>query len=492
MKIRIADGADERLALSIAMAALLNAFAYTLVVANPLVQSDVWRMLDGFLGRFVDGGFRWADVFVEPHASDTNLPLYKLFLFFNVRWFALDLRIEAVLALLAGAVSVWLMAWYPARRDTGPLARGWIWLLAIVAMSWLSLNASANYAWPLALSWHVPVLVSIAYFCVVRSSTWQVAAAATLLLGILLDEFAYAAVLAAFAAFALCPNRPWRHVIALAAAAAVGVAVSRIFYGVWEWTAPAPLGGADAAVQMTRSAAGIATAAAWKALAFPLTDSVVHVDNLAPLFGRWAGVLRWTIALALLMAHAWFWGTITRISREGNGDRAAYLASAVMLLGYAMVAGIVLQRVPEYGFDYLHQPRYVLFYQLNLAALAILVYRQTFLAEVIPMHRRSILPALAVAVLALQLCLSALAWNRAREATVYYERIAANIAKVAAAPQVEHACEATVRVCTFPAEQRQRIMHRLVQQRLNLFSPRFQALHRLYPRGPAYEGAPAR
>lgn len=464
----------------VALLALLNAFAYTLVVANPLVQSDLWRMLDGFLGRFIDQGFRWADVFVEPYPSDTNLPLFKLFLFFNVRWFALDLRIEAVLAVLVAALGVWMLVWFAGRTKEGHAVEK-AWLLAVLALVWLSLNASATYAWPLALSWHVPVTLSIAYFCMAMRASLPLLVAVTALLGILLDEFAYPVVLAACIARMLAGGEDKRRLVAVALSIALGLLASRVFYGVWEWAAASPPGGADAAVEMSRSLTGLLSLRAWKAVAFPLTDSMVHVDNLGELFGHGAGSFRWMIAIALIMAHGWFWLTICKLARRRQGDNASYLATATMLLGYAMVAGVLLQRVPQLGFDYLHQPRYVLFYQINLLALAILAFRRVLVPTRLGSARRILLPALGIALLCLQLGLSALAWSRARESGGYYEKIAAEIGRVAADPGREHACEAIVRVCAFPVDQRRRIMARLTRQQLNLFSPRFQRLHRLEP-----------
>ena len=37
-------------------ACIANAFAYALLAANPLIQSDIWRYLDGFLGTYIERG----------------------------------------------------------------------------------------------------------------------------------------------------------------------------------------------------------------------------------------------------------------------------------------------------------------------------------------------------------------------------------------------------------------------------------------------------
>lgn len=486
------------LSIAVACASILNAYSYTLVIANPLVQSDVWRFLDGFLGRFIDHGFSWQDVFVEPDPSDTNFPIYKSFLMFNTRWFGLDLRLEAVMAVLAAIACVLLLARTAAARPFAAWRTRECALLAALSLAMLSLNSPNLYAWPLALAWYVPVLLACAYFGAAHAARWRLAAAATFALGVLLDEFAYPVVAATLLAWAALRWRDWRALRLPAAAIVAGLAASRIFYGAWDATAPPELLAAAGDPVLARSWGAFLSADAWKAVVLPLSDSLVHQDNLVPVFGTHAQAARWTLALGLVAAHVWFWWRTWRIARSGDsmrkvagaadGDRAAWLAVAMMLFFYAMVAAVVLQRVPEHGFDYLDQPRYVLFYQLNLVALALLLYSHgngngdTDAAVAAPQRTQRIAAPIALAlIVALQVVLSAQAWAQAKYVSAYLQHAARDMGRLAEDPSAQIQCLPIVRACDFPADKRRRVMARLVGYRLNLFSPNFQAMHRLYP-----------
>lgn len=473
------------MAIAIVCACIVNAYSYTLVVANPLVQSDVWRLLDGFLGRFIDYGFSWQDVFVEPAASNTNFPLYKLFLLFNTRYFAMDLRLEAVLAILAGIGCMLLLARMASARPWTAWRARECWLLAALALAMLSLNSPNLYAWPLALSWYVPILLACAYFGTVHQVQWPMAAAATFVLGVLLDEFAYPVVAAALLAWGMLRWRDWRPIRISAAGILVGLLGSRMFYALWDATATQAIRAAAGDPVLQRSFGAFLSPELWKAAIVPLSNSLVHADNLGPVFGAYAQLARWTLALGLLVAHGWFWWQVARIARRGDGDLAAYLAVAIMLFFYAMVAGVVLQRVPEHGFDYLDQPRYVLFYQLNLVGLALLAYSCRCGASADPSMRtrltHAVLPACLVLGLVLQACLSAHAWAQAKYISLYLQEAARDMGRIAANPDAQITCLPIVRVCDFTVEKRRRIMARLLDNRLNLFSSDFQAMYRMYP-----------
>jgi hypothetical protein len=125
-----------------------------------------------------------------------------------------------------------------------------------------------------------------------------------------------------------------------------------------------------------------------------------------------------------------------------------------------------------------------MYYQLNLVALVIVAYRELRDRPARPRVRSVLAPAAMVVLLAfagLQFRLGTFAWEHAKYLSNYVAGAALALGKLAADPAQTLQCADILTVCEFPVEQRRRIMARLVQHRLNLFSPEFQAFHRLYP-----------
>jgi hypothetical protein len=460
----------------------LNAFAYSLVVAIPLPQSDAWRFLDTFLGDFIDHGFSWRQLFSQTLSSDTNLPLYKLFLFFHTRYFGMDFRLEGVLGIVCAALMLAMLV----RVAAGPVRewRGMEAALALaVAMATFSLNSTNIYTWPLATQWYLTLLVAVIYMWVARTAFHRPIASflAAFLLGVLLDEVAYPVAIAALSAEVLAAQwrdpRPFlRHALPILG----GVTLSRVFYAICAHLIVGATGWPD---RLGPSWTPLLSPEIWKAAIYPLADSVVHVGNVPLLTGQPMPWLQPLLGIVLLAMHGWFWWRVTRRLRAGR-DVPAGMAATLMLFCYALILGVVVQRVSTFGFDYLHQPRYVMYYQLHLVALAIVAYRELRDLAVGTAMRSALAAAAVVLLLAfagLQFRLGTFAWEHAKYLSKYVEGAALSLGKLAADPDQTLQCADILTVCDFPVEQRRRIMGRLVQHRLNLFSPEFQAFHRLYP-----------
>lgn len=475
------------LAWVVAVAAIVNAYTYSVTGAIPIIQSDAWRFLDGFLGRFLEQGFQFADLFRQENAADTNLPLHKLFLFFHTRYFGMDFSLEGVFGVLSGIVFVLLLG----RVAAGPV-RQWgaleAWLIALLALSQLSLNSTNLYSWPLATMWFMPLAIAAMFIIYsARTNTGAVGpVVAGLLLGVLLDEVAYPIFVAT--AIALVVVR--RSIVAadvrrVVAWSAVGIALSRLIYWYFNRGTP-PVTGAP-----PLSAAAFFSSEAWKAAVIPLSDSVVHDGTLQMLFGTRSGTVGGLIALVLGFAHVAFWMLVfgRRRAEDAGGARLTVLAVAMMLVCYALVAGIVLQRVPAFGFDYLHQPRYVMFYQVQLAALVLVGYREVRHRPGWHRAGRVAFLALGLAYAFLQWKLSVIAWGQEKYVSSYLEGTARAMGRLAADPYATIECPDIMTVCQYPPAKRAELIGRLQRYRMNIFSPDFQAFHRLHPEAPAETSA---
>lgn len=474
--------------LLVALAVIVNAYSYTMITAIPLIQSDAWIFLDGFLGKFIREGFSFGQLFAQADAANVNLPLQKAILFFHTRYFGMDFRVEGLFGTASGIALVLVLARAAAARSIRTWSVPEAWLLAALALSLLSLNSTNLYTWPLAGLWFLPILVAAGYMWVAFSFPRALAAliGASFLLGVLLDEVAYPVYLATLGALVLAPHwRAPRQFIILLAAGVAGIAASRLFY--WKMAA---LGEAAMAVvtgaEVTPPLANLLGPGMWKAVIIPLSDSVIHLHNLEPMFGASGPTMAMLIGVLVALAHAWFWWRVVfglRRDPPPAARMATLLAAGMMLLFYALVAGIVIQRVSLFGFEYLHHPRYVLFYQLNTAALALLIYRDVRYA--LPAKLRVPYGALAMALVlalgGLQFRLSVRAWEQAKYVSSYVAGVAKTMGKLQANPMVQIECADIMTICQFPPDKRRQLMELLTRQKLNLFSPDFQAFHRLQP-----------
>ena len=482
---------NRAIAVLIACIAAVNAYSFAMVASIPLVQSDVWRFLDGSLGKFITDGFAWSELLAQANPEDTNLPLQKLFLWFHTHYFGMDFRLEGLLGVVAGVLLVLLLARaataLPLRRWTSPEC----WLLAALALATLSLNSTNVYTWPLATQWFLPLLLAATYFAVVqaRIGSGLFLLVATFLLGMLLDEVALPVFVAALAALLLA--KPTRSLVAarrLVLFGGGGLVAARLVY----WASAVAIGNADA--KGSRSFAVLLDTDIWKTAFIPFSDAIIHQANQPALLGDASLAFAWTIVVLSVLAHLWFWWRCVFVARSAERGYAAatFIAAAVMLFFYGLVLGVVLQRVPTFGFDYLHQPRYVMFHQLHLAALAMIFYRDYRYA---PAYRgRQVAAAVMVSVIlafgALQVRLSTMAWEHAKYLSKYVEGAALTLGRLAADPAADIPCADILTVCDYPVEKRRAMLDLLVRHRLNIFSPEFQAFHRLYPYPPVAVPAP--
>lgn len=481
------------IALLIACIVAVNAYSYVMVAAIPLVQSDVWRFMDGFLGDFIEHGFTWSSLLAQANPQDTNLPLQKLFLFFHTQFFGMDFRLEGLLGVAAGALLVLVLA----RKASGMPLRSWksaeCWLVAALALVTLSLNSTNVYTWPLATQWFVPVLIAATYFSVVqaRIGSAVVGLCATFMLGVLLDEVAYPVFAAALGALALARSCrgivPFRRLLLCGG---TGLIAARLLY----WLAPTA--GGTAGVGTGLSFTSLLNPDIWKSVFIPFSDVIIHQANQRILLESGFIAFAWIATILTVIAHVWFWWRC--IFAAGRGTRqhagATFIAAATMLFFYGLVLGVVLQRVPAFGFEYLHQPRYVMFYQLHLAALTIMFYAEYRDAGSRLAWRRAAAALLVTTILsfgALQVRLSTLAWEHVKYLSKYVEGAALTLGRIAEDPSVDIPCADILTICEFAPDKRRAILSMLTRHRLNIFSPEFQAFHRLYPYPPVQVVAPA-
>jgi hypothetical protein len=460
-----------------------NTLLYVARAANPLVISDAWYYVDHFVRKAAAGDLTPGDFFAKRTSVDHSLPLHKLLLLANYRLFDLDLSVDAWVG-TAFAIATVLLLRRALRQATGPAFFTLPVQLAFGALAavYLSLNASVIYEWPLLTMGFCTQF----FFVLLFLACWRSIASGRFV-GLLLAAMAALVVadggglIATAAAAAGCalqglragPQRrtAWRAVALLVVAAVV----YKVGYAL---LAPpythVPVDGGLGAL-FGPQGAGVHLLA-W--IRIPLVASVLlpaHVQGTL-VGGALAQAL---LALLLAAAHlAFWWQVFTR-----KPTAATHVATCLMLLFYGLWAGVLLARVPTYGDAAFAQPRYVIFYQLQLVALLLVAAAR--LGDARPAGRRWLAGGVVAASLVLflvQLPAGRDAWRRAPYERRYVAQLAQQMDALAARPDaVPPACLPQLTVCRMPPSERQAVMGFLVQQRLNLFATSVRQAHGLPP-----------
>lgn len=476
-------------ALIVAGGQTANSAVFGWHAAIPLPVSDAWYFIEGFVAKALTGELGLGDFFAQRSAGDHAQPFQKLVLLAHLRAADLDFRVEAMVGLAGAMLSAGLLSCLLVRnaRDRAGRVKAAITAAGVWTVLF-STNATDLHTWSLVtLGWWM-VASAVAFWwlaAVVRSP--RVAVGLGLLggglIGLTWDEVAIPVAIAAVAASLLVDRRDGlARTVALAIGTLLGVGMARL--------ALAHVAGDASAEATGGTLAGLrglfTHPDAWHALTGPLADSVVHRSHLDAWTGPAAPAWQIAIAMVLGVAHVGFWWRVL-VSRNLPAQQVAITAVAMMLFFYACVAGVLLSRGIDFGPMYVHQPRYVLVYQLNLVALALMFLGpagQARAAQRVRLSPAGLAAAAGlIAVIAVQLPLARAAWMHAPYLRNYVERSALTMGQLATDPTAVPAggCSQILTICSAPVQSRRNVMRILAGHRLNVFSPAFQARHRLYP-----------
>lgn len=461
----------------LAAAALAQAAVLVAGLANPLVYSDNWTFIDTFLRVALEQGAGVGDLLVKRAGVDHAQPLNKLLMLANARWGGLDFSLEAWFA-LACAAATWAMLWRARRRDQGRgamprAATAWMALVLVALVAPVHVDV---IAYPMVLMFHAQLLLSV----LALHAAWRVAQGARpwgLLLagtacGIAGDNaaivlFAAAAMALALAGWRGAAPRPGR-----AAGWLLLVLVAcRLAYALLGEVRGSTNPAFDVGLGVRLAALAAQWRDAWAWLATPLTGGLLSKPVLQALAGDHWQSARTVLALGFVAAHLAFWWRALRVRAGGTW----FVAVALMLLFYGLVAGLLYGRVFLRGAVFLDQGRYAIFYQVGLVALLLMAAAPGAVATG---RARLAAWAAAACVLLAQVPMGLVAHDAVPAHRAAYRHMAASMAAVAADPRAPPAdCAVGIDVCVFAEPVRVALMAMLVEHRLNLFSPAFRARH---------------
>ncbi|WP_159017377.1 hypothetical protein [Cognatiluteimonas profundi] len=463
-------------------AIVANVLLFTAKSANPLVISDAWHYLASFVEKASRGMLGPSDFFAKRTAIDHSLPLHKLLLLINYRYFHLDFRLDAFVG-LGFAIATLLLLRGVLRQSVGeafytaPAQVGFIALSAV----YLSLNASVIYEWPLLTMGFSTLFFSFLLF----ACSWQacsrgrygallLASAACLIVA---DDGGIIAIIAASGALVLLAAMGCNRRSALVAI--VVLAVSIVGYKVaYQLLAPPyqPVPLAPNLEAILSSPALMSRLTDW--IRIPLSMSVLQASQSQAIFGGQGHRVEIALAASIAIAHLLFWWQLLR----KPPSMAGHVAACAMFLFYGLCCGVLIARVPALGDIAFRQPRYVIFYQLNIVALMMLAVQSFAGAR---QHRQARVMAIGLLAASLVLVLIQVplirnGWKRQPFAHHYVVQLAAQMDALANDPGAVPAhCLPQLTICGMPEAKRAELMALLRNEHLNLFSPDFRATHGL-------------
>ncbi len=474
------------LAGAVLLACALNALLFTWAAAIPLPVSDAWYFLTAFVAPALDGTLGLEHFFVQRDGGDHAQPLQKLVLLAHLHAADLDFRVEAMVGVLAGIGACALLAALVLRRASTAREHRIAALGAgMVGLVGLSLNATGIYTWPLVTMVWMLVLVALGYWVLMSGPARHSAAGlgiawlASFAMAMLLDEMAILVVIALVLARLVYAGRSAINAAALweTVAVVLGLVMARMAIAAISPVAAAETGLLQPAMARMDSWAAVVTL-----VGGPLADALVHVSYRPP--GPIANVVSHALMVLAAAAHAAYWWRVL-VTRAFPARATSIVSIALMLFFYATVAGILLSRVAYFGVDYVHQPRYVLFYQLGVVAWILMFMApraapapgKTAIGRGVELASMGLFACL----LGLQVWLSTLAWQSVPFLVAYTRDAAGMMEDLVSRPQSlpSHGCSDILTVCASPPAVRSSILAILVDHKLNLFSAKFRARHGL-------------
>ncbi|MBC7991492.1 MAG: hypothetical protein H7Y19_18190 [Luteimonas sp.] len=459
--------------------AFANAVLHVRAVNWSLIASDNWTMIHPFLADAIAGRLDLGNFLVRRAGVDHAQPLNKLVMWLNYRYFGLDFMLEGFLAMAFGLAALLVLYRAMVAEDSRATRPPSFYLaFAAVAGVFYSLNSSFIYTYSMVTMWYAVYLLAflmlVAGWHALRRGVFWPLAAATFALGIVGDDSVYldaAALVLALLFYGARGNamrRAWQAVAVIA----VAVLLSRGVY--WAFGETSGTTQAMFNQPLTARIEGLAAQwrDAWTWFAVPASSGLLAGESLHGLAGEHASTVRASLALLLLVAHAWFWWAALRL-RPG----AAWLAATMlMLMFYAHVAAILVARIFVKGAPYLDQPRYVSFYQFGIIAL--LLMGMAWVLQRPDARYRRWLAAAAFAVLLVQVPATYLAKHREPRIDAHNRLMAMSMAAVARDPLHPPAgCPLAMNLCTLPLERRIELLRLLRDNRLSLFSPQYARRH---------------
>ena len=451
---------------------------HALETATPLLRADGWWFVEAWLMPWQDGTFTLADLWAKRHGNHAQPITAALFLL-NAEWFGLDFAIETLIGIGFATVYCALlltMIWRTSgRRDARELAWAGCALVCIL----FSINSSEKLSWSLVALFYMGHILGLAMLVLVaresplRKPQWLLLA--SFVMCVLLDTTGILWCLAAAGVLIVVrferTRLHWRARAASVLSIIVGIVLYQIGYAIF---APPQAGPPSPSILEAMRAISGGIGVLWYGL-MPPGAAMLHPNRIDVLLGKDDHV---GIVLALsaicLSAHLWLGAMLLR----KRVDTGFAVAAGLAFFAYLTLVGMLLQRVPFFGFEYLLQPRYGVFFDLFWIAPVLAWSSRPDRSESRMLRlgaRAVLLIPIVIAVLLFGVARKEVPWVRGWNDWIARDTWA--LMRDPAQPPAN--CNPNLMLCGLPLEVRENVVRTLEAGPYNIASPRFRAEHGL-------------
>ncbi|MDR6936852.1 hypothetical protein [Luteibacter sp. 3190] len=466
----------------IAMAMVLFVGRYAYRAGISVVAADSWDFVRGFVSHYNAGTLTAEDFFGKrPLGYDHSQPIQRAVLWLHMTLFRMDFGVEGAIGCLFAAAFAGFCSHLVTKEIEvrSPGSTGSALFRVALFASVFSLSARSVFDWSLVTLAFADILgatllVTYAYHCL-RGLRFLRLAIATFIACALMDTVAIIAVVALLILLPLATvptgNRNYRNRLLAAAALIFPTIVYKLGYAVLFPVEKVAIPQPDAG-PITYFLH--AWPDAWKALVVPLAGAVASTSRLSTSATGVVWPILFAIALPMLLLSVWFWMSAFRYRARAS----AFTAAGVMLIAYGSIAGVLLIRVPMYGFDYLLQPRYTMFYNLQLVALLMMASCDW---NSVRSLGKSLISAGAIVTLGLWLAYARLTAREEGSVRAYNQQLADQIYAIWRDPNsTPDPCSPNIFPCSWTPATRVDVMKTLEDGPWNVFVPSFRHRHGIH------------
>jgi hypothetical protein len=462
-----------------------NVFYFMNSSAIPIIQADAWYFLDVDVIKWAQGGFHWQDLFVKRGLVDHAQPLNKFFLYVNYRFFDLDFRFESFLGffgLASIAIFFCLQFIRHVQQNNSDPVCGLVFLMAIFTLA--SLNATGLYSWTLVTFSFLPLFIAI----LTSWSMWKIITQNRLLIALPFSFIAFvivgdtAAIILWFSISITVVLLKLRSDRVLFRKALIWLLVSGIYVGGYFLLLNFKFLFSESNSASGKSLDLLDIHFYIESIRIIFSSTLVQAQHLE-VFGTNAKSVSWIIAIPVFYFYVQHFLQLLFFNRPVRD--VDFLITFILTYATISIAAIIFGRVPEFGVEYLNQPRYVLVYQLIPFALLL---KWAFSAKTnikfIPQHfMYGIILISFAAFTLLQLGYSAKAHKSTRWISQWVSNQVVAISSYASDPAIPAGnCTAHSKpICNLPVSKRNELLSFLITHQLNLFNPDFQWKYRVFP-----------
>lgn len=463
---------------------LLNAFYFMCSSAIPIIQADAWYFLDVDVLKWANEGFHWDDLFVKRGLIDHAQPMNKFFLYLNYRLFNLDFRFESFLGFL-GLVLITLFFiikfFQHIRNNNSYFFSSLIFLMAIFTLS--SLNATGLYSWTLVTFQFLPLFIAIvtAWYAwkMVLHNQLFLALPFSLIAFIIVGDTAAIILWVSISIAILLLN--FRSDGLVLRRVIFWICGSGIYVGIYFLILNFNFLSADSTSASAKSLNLLDLNFYLESIRIIFSSTLMQGLHLE-VFGENAKLVSWVVAVPVFYFYVMHFLQLLFISKPKND--IDFLITFILTYATISIVAIIFGRVPEFGVDYLNQPRYVLVYQLIPFALFL---KWSFATQPSEIFRRRLTTGAFVVFFAAFVMVQVIYSVKAHKSTRWISQWVSNqvvaISNYTNDPSIPsgNCTPHSKPICNLPVNKRNELLSLMINRQLNLFNPNFQWRYRVFP-----------